>query len=292
MTRAIAPTELIGPPGPEARRAKAEYAAFMARRQGATVAELRAAIAAAPSLGRLPAGVAVEPTAAGGVPGVWVGPPGAPRDAALLYFHGGAFTHGSFRSHGGLPASIAAAGGVRTLFPEYRLAPEHPFPAALDDAVAAYRHLLAGGLAPGRIALGGDSAGATLALTTLIALRDAGDPLPAAVVFLSGAIDLAARPALADYVGDADPRDPRLSVAYADLRGLPPLLIQVGGDEPLLDDSLRLAAQARAAGVPTTLEVYEGLWHVFQLRWWDGIPEAARAIATIGAFVRAHLRLA
>ena len=248
MTHTIAPTDLIGPPSPEALRAKAQYDAYMQRRQGHSVAELRAAMELGPSSGRLPEGVVVEPTSAGGVPSVWVGTPAMPHDAALLYFHGGAFTHGSFRSHGGLPASIAVAAGVRVLFPEYRLAPEQPFPAALDDAVAAYRHLLARGLDPRRLAIGGDSAGATLTLTTLLALREAGDPLPAAAVFLSGAIDATNRPGLHPYIGDADPRNPLISAAYADLRGLPPLLIQVGGDEFLLDDNLRLAEQAGAAG--------------------------------------------
>jgi acetyl esterase/lipase len=198
---------------------------------------------------------------------------------------------------------------MRALVLDYRLAPEHLFPAAVEDATAAYRWLLAQGIQPERIVIAGDSAGGGLTLATALALRDAADPLPAALVCIAPWTDLAATgaslktrarldPSLSPngiaaaglrYVGpDGDARAPLASPLYANLRGLPPLLIQVGDHEILLDDSKRLAERARAAGVNVTLEIWPEMWHVFQALA-GYLPESDRAIAKIGSYMRARL---
>jgi acetyl esterase/lipase len=211
----------------------------------------------------------------------------------ILYLHGGAYTMGSCATHRSLAARIAAAGRSATLQPEYRLAPEHPSPAALEECTAAYRHLLDGGTPPAQIAVVGDSAGGGLALALAVGLRDAGIPLPAALVYLSPWTDLAmtgesvrtratvdpvctvTESALhaAHYAGCAAARAPRVSPVYADLHGLPPLLLHVGDLEILLSDATRVADRARAAGVDVTLQVCPGMWHVWHLlaAW---VPEA------------------
>lgn len=238
-------------------------------------------------------------------------PPGAPDDAILLYLHGGGYIAGSFISHRALVGHLAGACGLVTLLPEYRLAPEYPFPAALDDALAFYRTLLDEGYAPHRIVLGGESAGGGLTVATLVALRDRGLPLPAAAFVISPWTDLAGTgdslrtrarqdpwfspegviPTAAHYVGDDSPTNPLISPLYADLRGLPPLLIHVGDYEILLDDSTRLAAKARSAGVDVTLRVWDGMWHVFQSLA-ARIPEARQSVEEIGAWVQARLVVA
>jgi len=250
---------------------------------------------------RLPASATVKEVQAGGVPALSIEPPGA-SDRVLLYLHGGGFAICSPETHGRLAHGIARAAGARTLLPRYRLAPEHPFPAALDDCVASYRWLLGEGFSPGRIAIAGDSAGGNLALATLLTLREAGDPLPAAVLTIAPVTDFTfpiepaalRREAFLDprflfevpawYLGTADPSLPRVSPALGDLRGLPPLLLHVGSEELLLDDNRRFVERARAAGVDATMKVWDGLWHVFHL--FDFVPEARRAIAELGAFVR------
>lgn len=272
---------------------------------GGSIAEARARLDALPDPSNFPAGTRVERTTAGGRPAEWLVPPDAATDRVVLFLHGGAYCIGSCASHRELAARLAGAAGARALVVEYRLAPEHRFPAAVDDAVAAYRWLLASGVAPGRIALAGDSAGGGLAMAALVALRDAGEPLPAGAALISPWADLSgASPSLqtraaADpwltparltqraglYLGDADPCAPLASPVYADLRGLPPLLILVGSDEILLDDAARLAERARAAGVPVSLAVYEGMWHVWPL-WAADLPEGERAVGQLGAFIR------
>jgi acetyl esterase/lipase len=251
-----------------------------------------------------PDGTEVEPVDVGGVPGQWLSAGNAGPDRVILYLHGGAYTRGSFVSCRGLGARLAAASGARTLAIAYRLAPEHPFPAAVEDATAAY-HWLLQQRRPGQLVVAGDSAGGGLGLALLLALRDAGESLPAGAVVLSPWTDLTGTgtsiTAKADidpwlaaerlslvaglYLSGADPRDPLASPVYGDLRGLPPLLIQVGSDEILLDDATRLAERAEAASVSVTLEVWEGLWHVFQA-FAPEIPEAQQAIDKIGAYVR------
>jgi epsilon-lactone hydrolase len=261
------------------------------------------------ALGGTAAPVTCERVAAGGVDGEWISPADAPDDKAILYFHGGGFRIGSLASHRDLIAQIALACGCRVLAINYRLAPEHRFPAALDDAIAAYGWMLGQGLKPGSIAFAGDSAGGNLVLAAMLALRERGLSLPVSAALMSPWTDLAAtgasyesraeidpihqRPmilALAkNYLGgQGDPRDPLVSPLYADLAGLPPLLIQVGDRETVLDDSVMLADKARAAAVDVNLEVWDGMIHVFQM---FELPEAHRAIASIAGFFNRHLHI-
>jgi acetyl esterase/lipase len=191
---------------------------------------------------------------------------------------------------------------------DYRLAPEHPFPAAVHDTVAAYQWLLACGTPPEQIVMGGDSSGGGLALAAMLWLREHALAVPAAGVLLSPWLDLALtgssiqshatidplvsqeslRLAASYYMGDADPKTPLASPVYADLRGLPPLLIQVGAHEVLLSDSTRLAEQARAVGVDVTIEVWDAMWHVWHA-WAEVLPEGKQAIERIGTFIRQQL---
>ena len=252
---------------------------------------------------------AAQTVSAGGVSAQWIGAPGARDDAAILYFHGGGVQVGSVRSHRELIECIAHASGCRALGVDYRRAPEHRFPAQIDDALAAYEWLLAQGIAPARIALAGDSAGAGLALAAMLSLRDRGRPLPAAAVLMSAWTDLTASGesyasrSAADPIHqramilslakgvlgpDGDARNPLASPLFADLHGLPPLLMQAGDRETVLDDSVRFAAKARAAGVAVELEVWPGMIHVFQ-QFPRELAEAREAIRVIGAFLKARL---
>lgn len=235
-------------------------------------------------------------------------PAGARTDAAVIYLHGGGYVIGSPRSHRHLAAAIAAAAGVTALVPEYGLGPEHPFPAAVDDAVAAYVWLLRQGMEPGRIVIAGDSAGGGLTVATLVAIRDRGRPLPAGGVCISPWVDLTCggasyvtradrdpivtREGVAEmarlYLGGTEAKNPLASPLHADLRRLPPLLIHVGDDEVLLDDSVQLAAQAKAAGVDAKLENWPEMIHVWH--WFlPMLDEARRAVAGIGEFVKARI---
>jgi acetyl esterase/lipase len=267
-----------------------------------TVTERRAAAESMAS--QPPPGTSVEPVDAGGVPAEWVVAPGADSGRVLLYLHGGAYQIGSPGTLRHMVALLSGAARARVLSVDYRLAPEHPFPAAVDDAVAAYRWLLASGTDRGVLALAGDSAGGGLALASLVALRDAGEPMPAAAVVMSPWTDLAltgeslrtradvdvlikpggmAETAQA-YLAGQDPRHPYASPLYADLHGLPPMLIHVGDAEVILDDSTRLAARARAHGVDVTLEVWDEMphvWHAFA----GMLPEADQAIERIGSWL-------
>lgn len=249
-----------------------------------------------------------EKVSAQGVDATWIVAAEARLDEVLLYLHGGGFQVGSVRSHRDLIARLSRAAGCRALAIDYRLSPEHRFPAALNDAVAAYQWLLEQGVAPARIAIAGDSAGGGLALSALLVLRERNLPRPAAAVVLSAWTDLAATGesyasrAAADplnqrhmveamarkYLGDsADPRDPLASPLFADLAGLPPLLMQVGDRETVLDDSRNFAAKARAAGVQVELEVWDEMIHVFQ-QFAADLPQAGLAIDSIGRFLRRH----
>lgn len=241
----------------------------------------------------------------GGVPCEWHCP-AQDNGSVLLYLHGGAFLIGAASTHRAITATLARRGGLAVCALDYRLAPEHPFPAARQDAVAAYRALLAQGYASERIFIGGDSAGGNLSLITALELARQGLPQPAGLVLLSPVTDFSGEQMHQPPAGDPllnplwmeqaislyapaglDRRDPGLSPIYADLAGLPPILVQVGEDELLLNDSLRLAEAARAAGVPVRLERYPGLWHVFQAH--AGMLRAAdQALASILAFIRAR----
>lgn len=239
---------------------------------------------------------------ADGVPADWVTVDTSQADRVILYFHGGGYVTGSRNSHRGLASRIARAAQASVLLPEYRLAPEAPFPAAVEDATTCWRWLLSQGYVPARMTIAGDSAGGGLALATLLALKDAGDPLPACAVALSPWTDLEARgptaqPGAVDdpmltpeglrissqqYAG-TEPRNPLASPLHGNLTGLPPLLLQVGTREILLSDSTRFAENAQAVGVDVTLEVEEGLIHVWQM--FPDLPESRSAVERIGAFV-------
>jgi acetyl esterase/lipase len=248
---------------------------------------------------------------ADGVDGEWIAAGGAPKDKVILYFHGGGFRLGSVASHRGLIARIADASCCRVLAINYRLAPEHRFPAALDDALAAHDWLRAQGFRPENIAFAGDSAGGNLVLAAMLRLRERGLSLPVAGVLMSPWTDLAAtgasyvsraeadpihaRPmilALAKaYLGDdGDPRHPLASPLYADLAGLPPLLIQVGDRETVLDDSIMFVEKARTAGVDVDLQVWDGMIHVFQM-FGSELSQAQQAVDAIARFLRQHLHI-
>jgi acetyl esterase/lipase len=248
-----------------------------------------------------------EPVTAGGVKSEWVSAPDADPGRAILYLHGGGYVIGSIDTHRALAGRLSRAAKARVLVIDYRLAPEHPFPAAVDDSVAAYRWMLAQGLKPSRIAVAGDSAGGGLSAATLVAIRDAKLPLPAAGALLSPWVDMegigesmttkdSVDPlvhkdsliAMAKaYLGGKDPRTPLAAPLYADLAGLPPLLIQVGTSETLLDDASRLAERAKKAGVNVTYEPWQNMIHVWQL-FAPMLDEGQQAIEKIGAFVRKH----
>jgi monoterpene epsilon-lactone hydrolase len=276
--------------------------------EGQSIESMRAGYEGLSAMFPLADDIEREPVTANGVPAEWVSAPGAVPGNVVLYLHGGGYVIGSINTHRDLAARISRASGARVLVIDYRLAPEHPFPAAVEDATAAYRWLLSSGIDPSGIVVAGDSAGGGLTVATLVALRDAGDPLPAAGVCLSPWVDLEGIGAsmtskaevdpivqkdllvlmAATYLDGADPRSPLAAPLYADLAGLPPLLIQVGTAETLLDDATRLAERARAAGVDVTLEPWEDMFHVWQA-FAAMLPEGQQAIDRIGAFVREHL---
>ncbi len=253
---------------------------------------------------RIPREISITPATLAGVPGEWV-TRASVVEPTLLYIHGGGYFACSIETHRAITIAFARH-GFRVFAPEYRLAPEHLFPAALDDVLAAYRGLLAQGVAPETLVLAGDSAGGGLALALMLALRDSGAPLPAAAALFSPWTDLAAtgdslrtndlRCAMFHgrnvgeearrYFGDADPRNPLISPLYADLAHLPPLLIHVGEDEVLRDDSTRLAERARAAGVPVVLRIWPVVPHVWQLLQ-TTVPEARESLAEAAGFLHA-----
>jgi monoterpene epsilon-lactone hydrolase len=272
-----------------------------------TTQELRAVFEKFASATPLPPDIKCEKLSAGGVEAEWISAPNSSADRAVLYVHGGGYVLGSINTHRDLMGRIARASGARVLGINYRLAPEHPFPAAVDDSVAAYRWMLAQGLKPNRIAVAGDSAGGGLTVATLVAIRDAKLPVPGAGVCLSPWIDMeglgesmktraTADPVVqregllgmaAAYLGGQNARAPLAAPLYADLKGLPPLLIQVGDAEVLLDDSTRLNDRAKAAGVSTKLEVWPEMIHVWHL-FASFLPEGQQAVDGIGGFLKEH----
>lgn len=252
---------------------------------------------------RLSRNVDVQTTTANGFHAEWIAPTVTAPDRTILFVHGGGFILGSCKTHRTLAAQIAIACKARAMLFDYRLAPEHPYPAGLDDTVTVYRSLLQTGTDPGKLILMGDSSGGNLVLAALIVLRDAGDRLPACAVCMSPPTDLTGSgetmtsnarraPFLKpedlvgnpQYVGDSDPASPLVSPLFADLHGLPPILIQVGSDEIMLSDSTRFAAKARQAGSDVTAEVWDGMWHLWH-NFAPFLPEANRAIAHVGHFV-------
>jgi epsilon-lactone hydrolase len=272
-----------------------------------TIGELRAGFETLRRAYGPPSEISFEAVDANGVPAEWT-LPGKAADPAtvLLYFHGGGYCISSIASHRGLVGRLAQAAGVRALSVGYRLAPEHRFPAAVDDALTAYRWLRVQLGAKGKIVVAGDSAGGGLALALLVALRDAGDVLPIAAVCMSPSTDLAkegesmvSRAALdpmvqlksstiyaQHYLGpNGDPKNPLASPLYANLAGLPPILILVGTWEVLLDDSMRFADRAKKAGVDVQLEVWEEMVHIWPF-FAPTIPEATQAIEQMGTYIR------
>ncbi|HEY6432528.1 MAG TPA: alpha/beta hydrolase, partial [Acetobacteraceae bacterium] len=249
--------------------------------------------------------VAVEAVNAGGVPAEWTSTPDAAADRAVLYLHGGGFMIGSLVSHRHMVCEVGRAARARTLALHYRLAPEAPFPAAVEDAVSGYRYLIAGGFQPGRIALAGDSAGGGLVVSALVAIRDAGLPQPVCAWCISPWVDMEAigasmvdraatdptvqKAPLLDmaraYLNGADPRSPLATPLYADLRGLAPMLIQVGSVETLLDDALRLARGAGMADVPVDLQIWPEMIHVWHF-YHPELKAGRRAIEVGGDFIR------
>ena len=251
-----------------------------------------------------PPGVVIRREPAGPGRAEWVEPASECGAATVLFLHGSGYSKGSPATHRELVARIALAAQTHAFVPDYRLTPEHPFPAALLDALQAYRFVLER-TAPNQLIVVGDSAGGGLALALLLAARDCDMPMPAGVVTLSAWTDLAVtgpstRPGAVDdpivtgdmlrdaadlYLGGADPRSPYASPLYGDLSKLPPLLMQVGGREVMIDDTHRLAESARAAGVDVTVDVYEAMSHVFQWRA-STHPERDNAVARIAAFIK------
>lgn len=245
---------------------------------------------------------------AGGVPGEWITACEQPTERAILFLHGGGFRLGSIDSHRDLVQRLSRAAEARVLAIDYRLCPEHRFPAPVEDALAAYSWILGEGSAPSRIAFAGDSAGAGLAVSAMLAARMRGLTLPSAAVLMSAWTDLAAegqsyetlsaqdpihqRPmilALAKgYLGATSVHDPLASPIRGGLFGLPPMLLQCGGRETLLDDTVVFARKARAAGVQTEVEIFDGMIHVFQMFAAD-LVEARQAIASAGEFIRKHV---
>jgi monoterpene epsilon-lactone hydrolase len=236
----------------------------------------------------------------------WMDMPRVPRDRVFLLLHGGGYNAGSPRTHRKLAAHLSRATHMRVLTPEYRLAPEYPFPAAVKDVLAVYGWLLGQGIKAQHIVVGGDSAGGGLALSMLLALREAGATMPLAVILMSPWVDLTTsmpshrtnrkydpcvmpedlRQAALWYAGERDPGEPMLSPVFADLSGLPPMLIHAAADELLVDEARLLADRAVEAGVAATLKIFDGVWHAFH-GWGMEIPESRQAIDEIGTYLRA-----
>ncbi len=296
-------------PQEEAARAIAQWRELVSRPHE-TISHARAVVEEFYAQFPVPADVGVEHVSIGRASADWISAPGAEPGRVVLYLHGGAYVLCSAHAYREMTSRIARAARARTLVLDYRLAPEHPFPAAVEDAVAAYRWLLDQHIDPSTIVIAGDSAGGGLTLATLVSIRDAGLPMPAGAVCISPWIDLectgatmetkaavdplCTRESLLDeaalYLAGENPRHPLASPYYADLRGLPPLLIQVGTEETLLEDAHRLEQRAKNAGVAVKLDVFDGMphvWHVFAAY----LPEAQHAIDQIGEFVRAQKRM-
>ena len=243
----------------------------------------------------IPSDVSVERVDAGGVPGDWVSVPDSRSDHAILYLHAGGNVLCSAFTHRGLAAHLSVAADARVLIIDFRRAPEHPFPAALDDTVTAYRWLLDRGFAPEQMAIAGDSGGGALVISAMFVLREAGDPLPAAGISASpGYFNLDRDPNdplrvhIADYyIGDADPKSPLLSPILGDLTGLPPILIQIGTTEDLVDEAYAMAEKMREAGVEVEMDLWEDVFHCWQM-FAQAAPEGREAVDRMGIFVRKH----
>jgi monoterpene epsilon-lactone hydrolase len=297
---------------PQAEAVKAQLRQFAESLDpNAELDQMRASYETFTTLTTEPAGVRWTEVDAGGVPAIWADPTGGAQDRVLQYVHGGGYVIGSASYYRKLTGHLANALGCRVLNVDYRLAPEHPHPAPVEDSTTAYRWLLDQGIEPGHIAISGDSAGGGLTVATLLSIRDAGLPMPAAAMPLSPWVDMEGTgdsmtsrrdrdvlvqaeviKGMADaFLQGQNARDPLAAPLHADLSRLCPLYIQVGDDETLLDDSVRLADRARAAGVDVRLDVFPEMQHVFQMAA-GTMPEADEAIARLAAWVRPLLGLA
>jgi acetyl esterase/lipase len=274
-----------------------------------TINEARRGMERLTKLAHLPAKTKVEKITFNSISAEWIYAYEAHEDRVILFLHGGGYNTCSPNTHRELAARISKASGAKVLLPDYRLAPEHPFPSALDDATSTYRWLLDTGFAGENIAIAGDSAGGGLSLATAISLCDAGKPSPASIACISPWTDLemsgnsikthadidpmlnlqAMKIMALNYIGDSDPRSPLISPLYAELKGISPLLIHVGSDEMLLDDSTRIVEKAKSAGVDVTLVIYDQMWHVFHLNA-ALMPEGKKAIEELGSFIRKHFK--
>jgi acetyl esterase/lipase len=272
-----------------------------------TIDEMRRGMESLTKLARLPSKTKVEKVSFNGISAEWICAKEAHEGRVILYLHGGGYNTCSPNTHRELAAHISMASGAKVLLPDYRLAPEYPFPSALEDATSAYRWLLDTGLTSRNISIAGDSSGGGLSIATSITLRDAGEPSPASIACISPWTDLEMSgnsikthaiidPLLnlqilkiwaSNYIGDNDPCSPLISPIYADLRGISPLLLHVGSNEMLLDDSTRIAKKAESAGVDVKLKIYDQMWHVFHLNA-KLMPEAKNAIEELGSFLRKH----
>jgi epsilon-lactone hydrolase len=256
----------------------------------------------------MPRGIHWKQGEVAGIPGEWITPPNAAPDAVLLYVHGGGYIVRTPQVHRVLVGRLARAIGVQAFLVDYRLAPENPFPAALTDVTAVYHSLITGGFQPSRMVVAGESAGGGLTAALLLTLRDSGDPLPAAACLISAMLDCTySDPALANlqtrdpfmrlsdlkmmavcYYGVHDPHNPLISPVFADLHGMPPLLVYASEYEVLLPEAVRYAEKASAAGVDMTFKIWDGMIHAFPL-FAGFVPEGKTAIAEIGAFFRQHI---
>lgn len=260
-----------------------------------------------------PLKIRTEPVSTNGVSAEWVIPGRANSEAntgpILYYLHGGGYIAGSLSTHRRFVARMVEALGMRGFHIDYRLAPENPFPAAVEDCFTAYQWLLRNGVSPASLVIGGESAGGAFVMTTLLQARDRGLPLPAAGFCLSPHVDFGFKSesissrteaevyfthddlewARTIYADGHDPKSPLLSPVYADLRGLPPLLIQAADYEMFRDDAIRLAARAREAGIDVELKIWDGLWHAFQLV--PFIPESTQAVEEVCEFIKQHMSI-
>lgn len=254
---------------------------------------------------QLASGVTIDDVLADGVPCKWVTPQNSPGDKVLLYFHGGGFVYGLTPQHIEMVAYLAQKMGTRALMVDYRLGPAHPFPAALDDCVTAFRWLLNKGISAQHIVVAGDSAGGNLTITTMMKLRDSREQLPTAAVCLSPVVDFSDRGLPATGIDDPmlppramkiyntaytahnDPNNPLISPALGDWHALPPLLIHAGEDEILCADAVKAEGLARAAGVDVRLEIYPRMWHVWQI--FLALPQARQSLDDIAQFLKSHL---
>lgn len=279
---------------------------LMFKNQNPPIAELRAnSVKNSKLLGDVPKAIKVETIEADGIQAEWLSPLNANPANAILYFHGGGYVTGSIADHRMMCGLLAEATNTKVLIPEYRLAPEHPFPAAVDDALAVYHWLIKQGFSAGKIILAGDSAGGGLSLATALALKDKSESLPAAILCMSPWADLTLKGASHTtkskaevilktdvlrewslcYTHETNLSNPLVSPAFGDYHGFPPIFIQVGGDEILLDDSFMVAEKARSAGVDVTLNVWDGMWHVWQALG-NMIPENKKTFEEISQFVK------